>query len=433
MGAAMSLADWIKGEAALGKSSLRKNLGSGDIGITAGLSTAAGCDRRIMNAMAKGAAFNPIDADVATGVTVTDTATKPTELTVSIPVQSGGSLVNHGTRYRVWGGAPIVDSSIRILVNSVSKPSSGYGGNLMRVAILTDAPKLAFRVGGASVYYRVLVDGRFVSKTPDQTSATNYEYIVVDFSSVAKMRRIEVELLVAGGGLRSIDLLPNYRITAPQRANVRAAFYSDSYGAGTGVNLGGQAIPRVMADLLGIDDIWDLSLGGTGYETAGEAWVFEDHVDDIATCSPDLLIIAGGTNDPADSTTLSASVSSFLTAARAQAPLCPILVLGPWSKNTGPASGIVSIEGKVSAAVEAMSDPRMAFIPVSPVASSSLSWVFGTGRTGATAGNGNADIYMGGLNGSDGSHPNAAGHEYIGRSAAYAAREALYSMLGGGA
>ena len=56
------------------------------------------------------------------------------------------------------------------------------------------------------------------------------------------------------------------------------------------------------------------------------------------------------------------------------------------------------------------------------------SWLYGTGRTGAPNGTGNADFYIGGVSGTDTVHPNDAGSFYLARRAAAGCRNALMQI-----
>jgi hypothetical protein len=76
--------------------------------------------------------------------------------------------------------------------------------------------------------------------------------------------------------------------------------------------------------------------------------------------------------------------------------------------------------------VTAFNDPYCKFIP--QTTDPSGSWINGTGRTGATNGTGNADIYIGGVSGTDTTHPNDLGHLYLAYRAANRIATAIASM-----
>jgi lysophospholipase L1-like esterase len=378
---------------------------------------------RMLSVAAAARGSNPITADLAAGVTVTSSATKPAELTLRTDTVSGGAVNGSGTVYRLLGGNPVV-SGVQVSAVTVTKPASATGAGPQRFAVITDAPKIAFRVN-ASTPYRVIVDGRLVSRSAAVVDATaGYNYVIVDFAGVRVSRRIELAI-ESPSGLRSIDYGPLDRVFAAPAPPVRMSFFSDSYGASTGATMQDMGLARIAADLLGFD-LWAQSLGGTGYSTDGTTWRFLSHVADITTASPDILVVAGGTNDA--NAGLQDNVTAFLTAARSRAPGIPIIVLGPWAKNTGPSANIMLNEASIAAAVAAQNDPLMEFVPVSPTVNQA--WIFGTGYTGAPNSSGNADLYLGGTSGTDVSHPNNLGHAYHGPLIDSAIRTALKNISG---
>jgi hypothetical protein len=84
---------------------------------------------------------------------------------------------------------------------------------------------------------------------------------------------------------------------------------------------------------------------------------------------------------------------------------------------------VTAAETAIQAAVTEFNDPYTAFIPCTN--DTAGPWLFGTGNTVSPIGDGNADLYIG----SDGSHPNDAGHSYLGRMCALGIRRAARTML----
>ena len=65
--------------------------------------------------------------------------------------------------------------------------------------------------------------------------------------------------------------------------------------------------------------------------------------------------------------------------------------------------------------------------PASPLVHDGLGWIAGTGRVGATTGDGNADIYVV----ADGVHPSVAGAAYLGTRLAFAISPPSTGLVGG--
>lgn len=132
--------------------------------------------------------------------------------------------------------------------------------------------------------------------------------------------------------------------------------------------------------------------------------------------TPDVFVIALGLNDDGNAAGLQAEMQGLYGICRAKNPTAPIFVVGIGSV---PSSGGLVLtggkyldsyaaqkEGVIAAAVAAMGDANLYFIPSRNAASGS--WFDGNGKVGTTTGNGNTDRLIS----SDGTHPNEAGHAY---------------------
>jgi hypothetical protein len=104
-------------------------------------------------------------------------------------------------------------------------------------------------------------------------------------------------------------------------------------------------------------------------------------------------------------------MAAFIGTLRAQAALrtTPVFVLGDFGAATGPNAQTIARETGMLAAVAASADPLLFGIPNSTATPES--WIRGTGRVGAAAGNGNADLYIN----TSGTHHNHAGSMWYAR------------------
>jgi lysophospholipase L1-like esterase len=175
----------------------------------------------------------------------------------------------------------------------------------------------------------------------------------------------------------------------------------DSYTEGSGGSCyGGYVIYAGIAAGL---DAWPSGVGGTGIVSSAGASdgkkKFRDRVStDVVPFNPDVVVIAGGLNDGAyaeDRQTLSEYRTEYdllIEEIKTGLPAAKIVVLGPFSPQTPSSfsSGLTKIRDVNQAAAQASGVP---FIDVFYFTDS------------------NKSDYIT----DDGVHPNAAGHEYLGK------------------
>lgn len=294
----------------------------------------------------------------------------------------------------------------------------GGGYNSATLEFCTDAPKLQMRtIQGCSM---LVVDEQPISASGVATAAGGGEQqIVLDWGGVRKVRTYRALLKPDQPFLRvGVDSLS--RIWAPSNDDVvRLAIDGDSYMAGSGLT---SAVPLTMAniaaEMLGIKDVWNGAVGGTGWLNAGAAQTIRGRISNLISAAPDEVWVAAGTNDSPSG--IQTEVQTYLTQLRAGLPNVPIILFGPWPKATGPSQTILDVEAAILAAVTAQNDPMVKFVPVA--SDDRGSWLFGTGSNGS--GSGNAALYLG----SDGVHPNNNGHLYLGRRIAAAVSTALRAL-----
>jgi lysophospholipase L1-like esterase len=203
---------------------------------------------------------------------------------------------------------------------------------------------------------------------------------------------------------------------------LRGLWLTDSYGSTVGGGLANDSFANVMGAALGIRDRRVSALGSTGWlsSVGGTRYTIGQRIAvDAVPQAPDVGFICAGINDPS-ATGIQAEVTARVREWRAALPSVPLFVFGAWPATTGPSATIMAVENAVSAGVTAAADPVTFFIPIAtdPIGS----WFSGTGREGATTGSGNTDVYF---PNSDPSHPNTAGHRYVGLRAADAVMSKL--------
>ena len=311
---------------------------------------------------------------------------------------------------------------------ALSSPGAG-------VVFMTDAPDIDFslRTPSSTDRFRVYVDDQLVTSAsgllttngdfPYLGTAADFYYVKLAFGSSAP-RKIEIRL---GATTRLVGM--NYgALYSVWRSEAGdqplGVVIGDSYVNGTGTDHICGAWPRVMAELLGCD-VFTAGGSGTGYitTTGGIPRTYRQRVTDLSLTerTPDFCVIAGGFNDyDKDAAALRVEVALMIQAARAQiGPGIPIFVLNSY---TG-VGRVVSSSGSIASAIRsgfadaAVSDSFF-------IDNLADGWIDDRGKTTATTGLGNGDIYMG----SDGIHPVQLGHNHIAQRAAQVIKDDLRFM-----
>lgn len=266
---------------------------------------------------------------------------------------------------------------------------------------VTDSPQFAL-VGtfGLNGFY-LWVNGE-LAYGQDSGSPYNNGYGYIDWSGVRQMRHY---VIMAGNGLNVSGFAADKTDTfyAPtQRRQISYGWMGDSYSQGP--------LPWQVGKLLGWNVPVVTSDGGTGYITAGNGQPFTNRYGDVVAASPDVVIVAGGINDPL--TGLQSGATTVLQGLRNGLPNAPIFVIGPWCPPGSPYSAQTDKYAAIRAA--AASVPGCTFIDPH-------TWFTGTGNTSNLKGDGNSDIYIQ----SDNTHPNPAGDNYLSARVASAILAAL--------
>jgi lysophospholipase L1-like esterase len=344
---------------------------------------------------------NPI---MATPPAITQSATINATLTRTVNWNDATASV-----YNFYGGKPTADIATFCTFNCVTI-NGGQNAFVWRAEAMVDAIKVQFTVfnyGGT--HCRFLVNDQYVAATQTTVANSATSYITLDFTAAGgrAVRKIALEgenALV----FQCFSVLPTESLTKPGGTVTRMFVVSDSFGAGGGATERFKAFPQVLGDLLGMRDLWNNGVSGTGYLNPGAGQLtFRQRLSDMVTAAPDIVLIVGGHNDTGPAA-LQAEILTYLTAIRAQSVLSgiPVIVAGVNGANQATATTI-PLENAMAAAVTAFADPLMYFVP--EVTNAAGPWFTGTGSTAGAAGNGNCDVYIS----SDAIHPNDAGHAFL--------------------
>lgn len=377
---------------------------------------------------------NPIDGAVLTSgggaVTIAQSATAPAGLTRVVNPRAG---IAAGTTPMAAYGGTLVDGTFGSLVR-IRRGSTGF--TTSRFESLVDGAAVAFNLdaGTAPGTFRVLVDNRYIGAngTPTNFLPADGGYVTLTFPNRA-VRKVAIEREYQAG-VQGILTEPTAQVWRPSDRPLTFFMVGDSYTGGTGSVFRGGGWAYVLGHLLGLNMIDD-GVGGSGYTRTGFATFGSAARIALATeTAYDVIGVAGGVNDSITGTGadtpagLTAAALSYYQALRAGQPRALIVVFGAWAGGTGPSTDRKDAETAIKAAFDAWADPFSIFIPIN---TDPYPWVYGQGRVASPTGTGNADLLLGGLDGTDATHPNDSGHIEIGRRGARALVGVVERLLAG--
>lgn len=294
-------------------------------------------------------------------------------------------------------------------------------------------------VSNASRFW-VFVDGKPITANPElgiTTTAGGRFDLKLTWGTTARRR-----VTIHSSGLNAwLGVRVNHTaVLAPGPSRPRVAFVGDSFfEGGTAATPVLQACAFRLGQLLGVDPVI-ASYGGTGYNAGPELFGSTNRIAKVTSKKPDLIVMSGSVNDGA--TGLQAAATSTYAAYAAALPDVPIVVFGPQPSNatdtlsSGRAAAIAAVKAAAEAAPNVLAFYDMVgtaagTVPPAWVASASQNpgdlvtfngsvyrwngaagnagttdpyafnrWSLvtyaytGTGRVGATAGNGNRDTFL---------------------------------------
>lgn len=320
--------------------------------------------------------------------------------------------------FNFYGGAVRLDG-----FGSSASPSVYYGavaGSALntqlvtRVETVADANKVQFGVFAftGTSKYRVIVNGQYVTFASTTLNFNGAGFISVDFTSVGgrASRDVILELYNCNFG-QNASVLPTEGLYKPSGTVKRAYMQGDSFTAYGGTSIPFNGFVNLLADYLGIRDMWNGGIAGTGYtnNASGIQTTAVQRVTDIIASAPDLIFSFNGHNDAGFSAPAitQAAVKAWLTGIRASPVTAgtPIIMAGLWGNEASGSS--TPTESAIAAAVTAFNDPLV--FNILTEADPNGAWMTGTGSTAAPTGTGNCDVYIG----ADAVHPNDLGHAFL--------------------
>lgn len=269
----------------------------------------------------------------------------------------------------------------------------------------SDAPRLSVLLPSNGQQFRVSVDDRYLY--PGSYMPSGDQHLDINWGTGAKkVRRYKLETNKSVSYMGAIQVGTRDQIWADHdQSGIRMVYITDSWGQGSGYGpfLAGNSIPSLVGKYLGIDDVWNMSIGGTGdlATNGGANYSFGQRVADVGNAatiaSADIIVMQGSTNDtsslPAD---ITAARLATLQAIRTLAPTALIIVIGVPSLN----ASCVTVENAVKSAFDAWADAHSIFVRVATASVPPLIFSYNVASTpgaaaGTTGGGGNNAYYMG--------------------------------------
>lgn len=268
---------------------------------------------------------------------------------------------------------------------------------------------------GASSQYRVWVDGQLVTSAPQAAGASGGAIYRVLINHAARGNH---RVIFEGGYTTFVGVWTEPTATlwpSTQYVGPTAVWIGDSFSEGTGANWWWDSWAMKAGQWLG----WNIcpsAVGATGYLAngggGGKVTYRSRLTADVVNAYPnaDIVVVSGGYNDTGSFTAAQEQTEAALlfAAIKSGLPNATLVVCLPnWPHGVVATGTETQFRDGILAAATGIAD----YVVDPLLYPSGTSWITGTGRVGATTGNGNADFFTG----TDNTHPSQAGHDYMGR------------------
>lgn len=353
---------------------------------------------------------------------------------------SSANYVDNVAPFRWRGGVPQVRFGNDIVLRSVNNaPATGnlggtFGGQNSSQTFVLEGTSCEVQIRDASANrIAIIINGRYVDNII-QLGNGGTRYFTIDFTNVKSFTGID-----SGSGYQrntitidcngsqpymGVNCLPTGTLSYPAVTdNFTAAAIGDSQGGGGGPTPTMQSsFWWQMMHLMGLPDLQNCSIGGTGFVTSATATNYGGHaIADLqyqnAFRPIGLIFVQLSANDhdvtgllPAPA--LAANSLAFFQALRAAFPSVPIVATGVVTGGAVALSvnqAIEAVSAASIAALQAAGDSMLFYVPAA--LDPNGAWITGTGNTGAPNGTGNADFNIS----SDNLHMSKAGQSIYAR------------------
>ena len=374
-----------------------------------------------------------------------------------IPPLDDPQQAHLGTAPQVWGyrrelwraqaGAVIMGHTVYPMLREHRSATNGSVG-VCGLHFIFDGRAFELLVAGVGSHITLVVDGRYAAARTIETTldaglpgmplSVPNTLLRFDFDSAAA-RRISLYATSSQGPCALVVDSADHVAPWDRSAEASFAVMTDSYGQAPSRHWGPTGPFWEAAASLGIPHLDSDAIGSTGYapnnasvETRNPGNAFVSRLATSVDATPDLFLTAGGLNDNNSVAALplyasaadaqagfEAAVSRHYRDLRTALPNTVLAATGPWApRQSIPTDSVARSKAEtIRAALVAAGGPWVFLDNLEGGWSNSAGasaaaggpWQTGTGRVGAPAGNGNADLYLS----EDGVHPNEAGVVYL--------------------
>lgn len=351
--------------------------------------------------------------------------------TPAIPAGAGGATGFDAGNAQVatigtllyFNGSVYMGRHIDLIAAPGAADSTGRGWGQ---AVITDSDKIDVKIRantGQTFKINVRVDGEMYADTDVSLTGDNTDrHVLIDFGSAKPTGRLVEFFFNAAAWIYGYNVTANRRVWKPSYSGEPLAMmFGDSYADGVGANNVRRTLASSVGANLGISNLIASGAGGTGYINNGSSVKAVTRIADISRFGAlDLLTVAFGINDAGNSQANCQTASEeFWTAAMAAQPTAIMACVGPFrAPGLNPSQGI---SDGIKAGFLNVYDPKRMFF----IDTFAENWQNGTGKIGATTGNGNSDFYI--IN-SDGVHASDEGQEYLARRMSAAIRAGVEAL-----
>lgn len=312
-------------------------------------------------------------------------------------------------------------------------PGGGVAGvaavtyaNSASVDFVTDAPAIfvnrvqngggmAFSptINGAPLWYKQGMGYPWVV-----SGSNNYYGMLVDWTGKPQRER-RFRLPLGNKVWTGVWVDPKYSIWQPKNPNrYRLYVEGDSVTQGANPNNGSIGACHKLAAILGCDDVWDSSTGGTGFINSGGGSTLITRIPRVIAAAPDILYVRPINNDVGNDTTYNSTsrIATYLQYFNTLLAALPNLVIicgggyATVAANLSTAANSAwQVEADMAAAIAQFNSPQVKFLPM--ISDPAGRWLYGDGHVGTTSNSthGNSDLLIG--DGFDTLHPNVRYYE----------------------
>jgi len=329
-------------------------------------------------------------------------------------------ILPNDPRIRIYGGAgAIVGAGVDATYIDGRYVSSLTTSQPFSVDMETDAQVFEIITKANGGRFMIYVDGEAIGSSLI-TTGSNTNYACYKYTLAATGRKRISAFIGEKTWFGGFHIGPTDSVRrSSYPLGPRVIWMGDSYVGGGGVTNTNahHQMTYELGRIMGWPDFWGSGLGGTGFRnpnvTDSRVRYGDRVVADVIVHTPDIVIVSGSLNDdgyaglsvPAQQ----AAAEAVFTAIRTALPDVTLIGITTFHQNGSPSANTLKNRDGNLAAMLAYCDLTIDPIVATSAGASSLGWITGTGKVGATTGAGNADRLIA----SDGTHPSDAGHVEI--------------------